>query len=171
MTNAAPPRHSMTPVNSRARITLVAPPKSAPAASKQSKANLSNQFSNATSCAVEHSKATLPFSSPSKTAAWKLREQEKGNRRVRSSSDQFRSAAELPPAFQNMPQFRSETFPSPTQYVLSKRGAEGRKKISKERRSGILDSLDNYCAEKVLVGISKDTGKKQIVVELGEIPF
>jgi hypothetical protein len=165
MTNAAPPRHTMTPVNSRAKITLVTPPQSAPASSKWSKVKHANQFINATLCAAEKSEVTLPFSSPSKTSAWKLREQEKGTRRVRRASDLVRSAAELPPAFQNNP------LPSATQCALSQRGLEGRKKLSKERRSDILDSLNNYCAEKVLVGINKDTGKKQIVVELGERCF
>jgi hypothetical protein len=177
-TNATPTptRIAMTPVSSAKRkvelnATTPLSVKSELPVSKWAKVKHANNFVKKTKKQAEESRQIVnSFGSPTKVAAWQMRERAKqggaGGRRCESEA----SIAELPPAFQSI-QRRSRSVP----YVMGRKALSNRKQESRARRSSILDAVTSFCCDDSNdpaaweAKLEVKNGKIRVVVELGEI--
>jgi hypothetical protein len=167
---SVPARAPVTPVNRKCKIELVvncpSSVQSCPAVRKWSKLTHDNQFVNETRLqAKEARQIRETFASPTRVAAWKIREQLKKGRPCggRCASD---LSAALPPAFRSSMDRRGS---APT-YAMSKKSRASRNQTPDLRRSNVLDSFKSLVLDDNDARKESKNGSNKIDMELGEVP-
>jgi hypothetical protein len=128
--------------------------------------NNDNQFVDETKLQAKQARQIREtFVSPTKVAAWKIREQLKKGRPGGGRCASLISA-DLPPAFR----FSMDRRRSAPTYAMSKKSRANRNQTPDSRRSNVLDSFKSLVLDDNDAKKERRNGIKSIVVELGEVP-